>query len=149
MDDLKVKMLERADKKVAELHSYMRLSLQLVVTWYTFFQTFQFASMGWLAKSGSADERYLIVVAALFFISQNVSSYFTCLAVVEEVHETKRKLDYYEDYVVSLQIGGELLAPTDRCLPFDFYRAGLKLMRYSFIPSTVVWVLFLIYTLRP
>ncbi len=148
MDEVKLKLLERADKKLTELHSYMRLTVQLIVTWYTFFQTFQFASMGWLARSGPVDEKYLIVVAALFFISQNVSSYFTCLAALGEVEATKRKLDYYEEYVAALQVGGDLAAPVDKCLPLDFYRVGLKLMRYSFIPSTIVWVLFLVHVVR-
>jgi hypothetical protein len=144
MDDVKVKLLERADRKITELHAYMRANVQLIVTWYTFFQTFQFASMGWLAKSGSADDRNLMIVAALFFISQNVSSYFTCLAMVHEIESTKRKLDYYEEFVAGLQFGSDAPAPTDKCLPLDFYRAGLRLMRFSFIPSTMVWLLFLL-----
>ena len=145
MDEVKVKLLERADKKIGELHAYMRLTVQLIVTWYTFFQTFQFASMGWLAKSGPADDRFLIVVAALFFLSQNISSYFTCLAGLSEVLETKRKLDWYEDYVAELKIGGDLATPVDKCLPLDFYCMGLKLMRFSFIPSGIVWVLFIVH----
>lgn len=146
MDDVKLKMLDRADKKITELHSYLRLSVQLVVTWYTFFQTFQFASLGWLAKSGPHDatNRYFMLIAALFFISQNISSYFTCLAVQKEVMETKRKLDSYEEYVAGLNVGGEISAPGDQCLPLNFYNAGLKLMRFSFIPSLAVWILFLI-----
>jgi hypothetical protein len=146
MDDVKMKLLERADGKITELHAYMRVNVQLIVTWYTFFQTFQFASMGWLAASGPANERNLMmIVASLFFISQNVSSYFTCLAMLREIEETKRKLDFYEDYVAGLQVGGDVPTPADKCLPLDFYRAGLKLMRFSFIPSGTVWLLFLVH----
>lgn len=63
----------QAERRVKELHEYVRLNFQLYMAWFTFFGTVNFASLGWLASTSETARLTSIAwLVPVMFISQNV-----------------------------------------------------------------------------
>jgi hypothetical protein len=63
---------EKLENKVKEIHNNIRHITQLAVSWFVFFVTINYATMGWLAVGSTPIKPGIIGVIAGAFIVQNI-----------------------------------------------------------------------------
>src|SRR5947209_5879515 len=69
---------------ITERHDYARHSFTSMVTWFTFFVTVNYASMGWLATSKDGaltNASGPIVLVAAVFVTQNILGIIICFVM--------------------------------------------------------------------
>jgi len=143
-DNLKAHF-ERVDKKIRELHEYTRRIVQLLVAWYTFFGTINYASMGWFAKSAPevGPNVRLIQTIAVVFIVQNLLGIIICFAVRRQMFKNHEQIKIYETFVFEKANYTRVDFPSDTCIPADLISLVTLFMAITGVTLIVAWVNFL------
>jgi len=130
---------QQYERKLRELHDYVRHVFQLTVVWFTFFATVNYATMGWLAKSDATPgNRGLLWLVSLLFITQNLLGMAACLVVRRyvldrdaEVMELERK--------VGASARTERAPPLSSSVPAALYSKTIGLMGFALGLILITW----------
>ena len=104
--DLNKTVTAHLENKVKELHSNVRHITQLGMTWFAFFVTINYLTIGWLAKgpsSGSESIHPLIIgTVAAVFILQNILGIIGILKVRDMAKAGAAQVSVYENWLLSV-----------------------------------------------
>ena len=134
---------ESVENRLKQLHEYNRHLAQLIVAWFTFFVTVNYAVMGWLLISLYAAKPVagslphgtrLLPLIVILFALQNVLGICACwvirshlLASAALVHQLEASL-------------GEPETPSFQTVPVDVYGGSLLLMTIALVLLLVAWI---------
>jgi len=127
----------QAERRLDELHEYIRHSFTLFIGWFTFFGTVNFAAMGWMgtaALNGGAFNKIAWLVPVMF-ITQN----FCGLACTYFVW---RHLKDYDGRILSLEerlVRGKELYDRASSVPINLYFRVMWLIAIALAVIAVVW----------
>ncbi len=126
--------------------------MQQLVTWFTFFATVNYASMGSLAvaltkdgqtrQHGTQGLQYggpLLAAVAVVFIVQNALGVVVPLLVRREVLGAFRRMLRCEGVLA----GGEAVTEDGCCMPVGLYSVAPPMMAVALLPLLGAWVWFL------
>lgn len=126
-------------KRMASSHEYTRHIISNLVSWYAFFVTVNYASMGWFASQGKEGGEQapsvIILVSSLFFF-QNVLGMIACARVRRHILIVSDEIMSYEQSLA----GGELDADQrDVVMPSSMYARAIQLMSLGLAAIAIVW----------
>lgn len=126
--------------EITELHAFARHHLQLYLTWYTFFLTVNYASIGWFTSvllTGALKVSLPVVYIAAFFIIQIILSYVGSLEVrkyFEGVHQRSKEI------LSSFSQQSEWQAQPQPAIPVDVYVRIIRLICFTLISFAFFWL---------
>lgn len=83
--------------RIGITHKHIRHQFQLLVGWFNFFVTVNYASMGWLATTKDRGlQRELALALSLLFISQNFLGMLITIKVLASLRRSAESLLKYE-----------------------------------------------------
>jgi hypothetical protein len=145
MTDPLIPHLRRLDTKIKEMHVYTRVSMQLLVAWFTFFCTINFATLGWLAK----PEKDAVIdirvqrTLAFIFIAQNILGIVICFVCEHLVRKTDSRITTWEKYLFNHRNPPLLVQyPTDTGVPVKAYCWTIRSMIIALLTMITAWVIF-------
>jgi len=131
---------QQLERRNRELHDYARHIVQLLVTWFMFFCTVNYATMGWIAaKSLTGEASKWIFGLSILFIPQNIEGVIVCIAI-------RRYLLKVNSEVLGLE---ELIAPSDHSytckssVPASLYSLTSILMAVAVFCILLSWCVIL------
>lgn len=127
--------------ELGEQYNFVRHHFQLLLGWYTFFLTVNFAVIGWFTSvllTGSLKQSLPIVFIALFFISQQVFSYIAIVQVTRYFIETHARCAELLEKMASKAAILHLQPQTP--IPIEIYVKIMDLMRYTLISFCFFWI---------
>jgi hypothetical protein len=127
-------------RRISDLNAYARHSFQLLVSWFTFFVTVNYASMGWLAGSRKPGPR--IVLIASMFIAQNLLGILACLAVRRHLLTADKKILGLEQHVVGSPLRVVADLDNETPMPLGLYSWVIFLMVVALITIIIAWACF-------
>jgi len=150
------------ENKVKEVHNNIRHITQLTMTWFAFFVTTNFLSLGWFAKvPSSKSEKFnsqinprMICIVAGVFIIQNFLGIIGVVMVRKTVIAKTLQASIYENWLLSTYksyFDQENNKPQMNALeypgvPITLYDRILILLGVVVIFLVVAWMLVLIWT---
>jgi hypothetical protein len=128
-------------RRISDLNAYARHSFQTLVSWFTFFVTVNYASMGWLAGSDNPNTKMVDLIGVMFII-QNLLGIAACLLVKRYLLLTDKKILGLEQHVVGspLRVVAELDNETP--MPLTLYSWVIILMVGALLTIIGAWSLF-------
>jgi len=127
------------ERKLQELHEYVRHVFQLLVGWFTFFATVNYASMGWLAKpSTPSPSKGIVWIVAGMFITQNVLGLIACSVVRRYLLDRDAEVLSLERSIASASLG-ESASPGVSSVPARLYSRTIDLMAWALAAIMVAW----------
>jgi hypothetical protein len=84
------------ENKVKEINNNIRHITQLAMSWFVFFVTINYASMGWLATSSVNFNRTIIVTIAGVFIVQNILGMVSLRETEKAIKKMSDQIECYE-----------------------------------------------------
>lgn len=127
--------------ELTELNTYVRNDLQLTMTWYTFFLTVNFASIGWFTSvvlTGSLKASLPIIFICIFFVVQLTLSYLG-LVEVRKYFKTMYDRCNHILYLLSIEILDPISQPKT-VMPFNVYSKIITLFQVTFISFVFFWI---------
>jgi hypothetical protein len=136
----------QAERRLDELHEYIRQTFSLFIGWFTFFGTVNFAAMGWMGTAALKDGAFnkIAWLVPIMFITQN----FCGLAATYFVW---RHLKDYDSRIVGLEKRLVHKDPYDHpsSVPIDLYLRVMWLIGIALVVIAVVWCGVLKFLLYP
>lgn len=129
---------QQTERRLDEIHEYIRHLFQLLVGWFTFFVTVNYASLGWLAAANADGKNSLASFAWLvpvMFIIQNLLGLAACYYVWLALRD-------YDERVFNLEksIVHNRKAEDERtAVPMPLYSRVILLMALSLLTIASVW----------
>ena len=148
--------MSELEKEVNEIHSYLRHSIQIFLTWYTFFITANLVGLEWFVSQLGEDksisfEYYLFCVVG--FLVVNILAFLTSFDVknyrlkaekrVRKIREIPEETNSKEEQKKKEEKEKSLSA-----LPFKLYETGIWAVQISLICVSVVWFILVIIVLQ-
>lgn len=129
---------ETAERKLDELHEYVRHIFQMFVGWFTFFGTVNYATMGWLAKvdTGSSHNNKMIIAISLLFITQNLLGIVVCFVLKNYLFLTNKIIEGLERKIMEITVSGDEELGS---MPVRFYQKVIYLVVFALSMISVVW----------
>lgn len=127
--------LNELDSELKRRDDYIKHSFQLLVTWFTFFVTVNWATMGWVAFSlKQVTETEFIRIVAGIFAWQSMLGLILCVVAIfyirsQIIRLTELKPDQEEKGLFSSVTPGLL------------YQGSIVLMFLALLPVEIVWLL--------
>ena len=118
-----------------QAHEYARHTFGILVQWFTFFITINYAVMGWLAAT--KRPKFVVLIATLFVI-QNLLGICAELVIFGWLQDAKACVDRY-DRLRAFSAGDPA---SDTCMPIRVYRRAVYLMIAALGTILVAWILF-------
>jgi len=126
-----IELLKRHDE-------YLRHSFRLLVSWFTFFITLNWASMGWLAANfEKMSKTYLAVWVAALFAWQNLLGIVTCIVAYKYLQTEAEIVHTYEQFVKD-KIGLDVIRSS--AYPSKTYLGSTILMVLAMTPIFFMWI---------
>jgi hypothetical protein len=124
----------QAERRVKELHDYVRGNFQLYMAWFTFFGTVNFVSLGWLAALDEGVKmRSIVWLVPAMFISQNI------LGIIASKYVSDF-MDGYNDRILGLE---KILVPDENAiessLSLRLYNQVVALIAIALAIIAAVW----------
>lgn len=141
MNDEQARQLDRVDKKIGEIHNYVRHTMQTLIVWYTFFVTVNSASMGLLAKDidFTKTNKGLLYLIGGIFVSQNVLGILAFRWVKKKLNQSSDDISQYET-VAAILTGQTCLR--DISMPADLYSKVISMMMLTLLIIIAAWCTF-------
>jgi len=114
------------------------------MTWYAFFVTINYASMGWLAKSpggGSVNRNFLFLIASVF-ITQNIIGMVVIFQTAREVREMSGRVSSYESLPFDKENEAHAKIVGSDSAPARLYWLVACLMATAMVPIILAWAAF-------
>ncbi len=121
----------RLENKIKEIHNNIRHITQLAMSWFVFFVTINYASMGWLATSLN---RAIIGTIAGAFIVQNFLGIVALCKTETAIMKMSRQAVIYENFIVD-----KLEA---KSIPTELYTDLRKYMQLVLLSIVAAWVIY-------
>ena len=127
------------ERQICEVHEYVRHIFQLLIAWFTFFATVNYAAMGWLATSTeTVGNPNTLRLMAILFITQNVLGIRACFFILSYIGKSEEKLDSLENFVITDEIS-DLGIVRGSNMPRTLYSRTIKLMIIALSIISVAW----------
>ncbi|MDG4562263.1 MAG: hypothetical protein P9E88_13310 [Candidatus Competibacter sp.] len=128
------KQREAAERKIKELHEYVRHIFQMFVGWFTFFATVNYATMGWLSniiKEPNHSNKMIILICVLF-ITQNLLGIAVCFFLKKYLDEVNKSIENLEIKITNMiSFSGKLSSMPVRLYLNSVYLVGIALVLIS------------------
>lgn len=127
--------------ELGEQYSFARHHFQLLLGWYTFFLTVNFAAIGWFTSvllTGSLEQSLPSIFIALFFITQQIFSYIAIGQVTRYFVQTHARCVELLNKMASNAAVRHLQPQTP--IPIEIYVKIMDLMRYTLISFCFFWI---------
>ncbi len=124
----------RFENKIKEIHNNIRHITQLAMSWFVFFVTINYASMGWLASEKATLNRAIIWTIAGAFIVQNFLGIVALRKTETAIMKMSKQVVIYENLTVD-----KLEA---KSIPTKLYMDLRKSMRWVLLSLVAAWVIY-------
>jgi len=119
--------------KIKELHSNIRHVTQLAMSWFAFFVTVNYLTMGWLAKRPSSPDESvtsgIISVLAVVFIVQNLFGMVGLRLVLKAAAAMKNEVNRLENLSFDKKDDLQKCKLKNESIPTDLYNGiGISLI---------------------
>lgn len=144
---------EKLERKINEIHEYARHLFGLLVTWFVFFATVNYATMGWLTKpesssaphGGAGQERFLYVVVSVLFLIQNLIGIAACRRFRQHFSKTNNDVDALEQIMKATDAMKNNPIVFKNSLPNEIYERSIDFMSCALIVIACAWVVIGVY----
>jgi hypothetical protein len=139
---------EHLVRRISDLNDYARHSFQLLVSWFTFFATVNYASMGWLAGSQRVTPgnvtpgKKMIVLIVVMFITQNLLGIAVCFVVKRQLSTANKKIMGLEQHVIGSPLRVVTELDNETPMPLTLYSWAIILMVFALVTIIGAWSLF-------
>lgn len=128
---------EHAQRRLRETHEYARHVFNVLVSWFTFFITINYASMGWLAGKSAVDSPKveLVQLISYLFISQNILGVAAEITILYYLLDANRRARSYEQ-IIQRDLSH---IDTHTCIPIRVYAPAVLLMSSALLTILIAW----------
>jgi membrane-anchored glycerophosphoryl diester phosphodiesterase (GDPDase) len=127
------------ERKIKEFHEYILNIVQLYITWYSFFMTVNFASMGWLATSYVQNKGGMLIYSVCgLFVIQNVLSMYSCYCVYKTLSDYNARVSELER-LSNFALESMQKESMRTSIPIHLYKRISQLMGISLFLLIVAW----------
>lgn len=125
--------INKTEKAIEHVNDFAKLHFQLLVTWFTFFMTVNWATLGWLAGNSGGFYSEKLGLIAYVFLYQNILAIAVCFFSIFYFSSINKRLNQMEKIIYE---NNEVLKGT---FNFNLYRFSILGMILSIVPIAFLW----------
>ena len=133
--------------RVEQRHQHARHLFGLLVSWFTFFVTLNYVTIGWFVSKPEANKPgrvTLMIGLAAIFASQIALGIGAELVFLAYLRQTRARIREYE----AMRVANGIQYATDSCLPFTLYSQSVSLMIAALGVLLLAWLALLVTTVN-
>jgi hypothetical protein len=126
--------------ELSERYTFARHHLQLYISWYTFFLTVNFLSIGWFTSvllTGTLKVSLPIILITIFFVVQLALSYAASAAVRSYFARTNNRCN---ELLSLLGQSPQSHLQPKTAMPVQVYVTIINLMCYTLVSFIIFWI---------